>query len=54
MKTIEQVVEGYLEKIEETSPKYAKANAETYQLTEFKKTQRSLLYATAVGKTVAD
>ena len=54
MKTIEQVVEGYLEKIEETSPKYAKAKAETYQLTEFKKTQRSLLYATAVGKTVAD
>lgn len=54
MKTIEQVVEDYLEKIEETAPKYAKAKAETYQLTEFKKTQRSLLYATAVGKTVAD
>ena len=39
MKTIEQVVEDYLEKIEETAPKYAKAKAETYQLTEFKKTQ---------------
>ena len=30
MKTIEQVVEDYLEKIEETAPKYAKAKAETY------------------------
>ena len=47
-------VEGYLTQIEQTAPKYAKAKAETYQLTEYKKTQRSLLYSRAVGKTVAD
>jgi hypothetical protein len=32
----------------------AQAKAETYQLQEFKKTQRALLYSKAVGKTVAD
>ena len=38
-------VEGYLTQIEQTAPKYAKAKAETYQLTEYKKTQRSVLYS---------
>jgi len=54
MKTMNQMVEEYLEKIEEIAPQYAKAKAETYQLTEFKKTQRSMLFGKAVGKTVAD
>ena len=40
---IEGEVEGYLNQIEQTAPKYAKAKAETYQL-----------YSRAVGKTVAD
>ena len=47
-------VEGYLKQIEYTAPSYAQAKAETYQLQEFKKTQRALLYSKAVGKTVAD
>ena len=51
---IEGEVEGYLNQIEQTAPKYAKAKAETYQLTEYKKTQRSVLYSRAIGKTVAD
>ncbi len=34
---IEGEVEGYLNQIEQTAPKYAKAKAETYQLTEYKK-----------------
>ena len=51
---IEGEVEGYLTQIEQTAPKYAKAKAETYQLTEYKKTQRSVLYSRATGKTVAD
>jgi hypothetical protein len=51
---IEGEVEGYLSQIEQTAPEYAKAKAETYQLTEYKKTQRSVLYSRAVGKTVAD
>ena len=50
---IEGEVEGYLNQIEQTAPKYAKAKAETYQLTEYKKTQRSVLYSRAIGKTVA-
>jgi len=51
---VEGEVEGYLAQIEYVAPSYAQAKAETYQLTEFKKTQRSLLYSKAVGKTVAD
>jgi len=47
-------VEGYLKQIECVAPGYAQAKAETYQLQEFKKTQRALLYSKAVGKTVAD
>ena len=35
-------------------PQYATAKAESFQSQEWKKTQRSLLYSTAVGKTVAD
>jgi hypothetical protein len=54
MKTMNQVVEEYLDKIGEIAPLYAQAKAETYQLMEFKKTQRSFLYGKAVGKTVAD
>jgi hypothetical protein len=51
---IEGEVEGYLAQIEYVAPSYAQAKANTYQLQEFKKTQRSLLYGKAVGKTVAD
>ena len=51
---IEGEVEGYLSEIEQVAPQYAKAKAETYQLTEYKRTQRSVLYSKAVGKTVAD
>jgi len=51
---IEGEVEGYLTQIEYVAPSYAQAKANTYQLQEFKKTQRSLLYGKAVGKTVAD
>ena len=51
---IEGEVEGYLSEIEQVAPQYAKAKAETYQLTEYKRTQRSVLYSRAVGKTVAD
>ena len=51
---VEGEVEGYLKQIEYVAPSYAQAKAETYQLQEFKKTQRALLYSKAVGKTVAD
>ena len=51
---IQGEVEGYLTQIEQTAPKYAKAKAETYQLAEYKKTQRSLLYSKAIDNTVAD
>ena len=51
---IEGEVEEYLSEIEQVAPQYAKAKAETYQLTEYKRTQRSVLYSRAVGKTVAD
>ena len=51
---VEGEVEGYLAEIEQVAPQYAKAKAETYQLTEYKRTQRSVLYSRAVGKTVAD
>jgi len=51
---IDGEVEGYLAQIEYVAPSYAQAKANTYQLQEFKKTQRSLLYGKAVGRTVAD
>ncbi len=54
MKTLDQVVEEHLNRLEDLAPQYAKAKAETYQLMEFKKVQRSLLFSKAVGKTVAD
>ena len=43
-----------LKRIDTLAPEYAKAKAEAYQLQEFKKTQRAMLYGKAVGKTVAD
>lgn len=51
---VEGEVEDFLDKIEKIAPMYAKAKAETYQLTEYKKTQRSVLYSRAIGKTVSD
>ena len=50
----EKEIEDALQKIEETAPQYATAKAESFQAQEWKKTQRSLLYSQAVGKTVAD
>ena len=47
-------IENELQKIEEIAPKYAKAKADSYQAMEWKKTQKSLLFAMAVGRTVAD
>lgn len=47
-------IEDELQKIEETAPQYARAKALSFQAQEWKKTQRSLLYAKAVGKTVSD
>ena len=47
-------IENELQKIEETAPKYAKAKADSYQAMEWKKIQKSLLFAKAVGRTVAD
>ena len=43
-----------LKRIDALAPEYAKAKADSYQLQEFKKTQRAMLYGQAVGKTVAD
>ena len=50
----EKEIENALQKIEETAPQYAAAKAESFQSQEWKKTQRSILYSQAVGKTVAD
>ena len=47
-------IENELQKIEETAPKYAKAKADSYQAMEWKKIQKSLLFAKAFGRTVAD
>ena len=47
-------IEDALQKIEETAPQYATAKAASFQSQEWKKTQRSLLYSMAVGKTGAD
>ncbi len=47
-------IEDELQKIEELSPRYATAKAESFQAQEWKKTQRSILYSQAGGKTVAD
>ena len=47
-------IEDELQKIEELAPQYAAAKAASFQSQEWKKTQRSLLYSQAVGKTVAD
>jgi|TARA_R110002020_G_scaffold56253_3_gene155838 hypothetical protein len=46
--------EVWLDNIEELAPKYAEAKANSFQVQEFKKTQRSILYGRAFGKTVAD
>jgi hypothetical protein len=46
--------EVWLDNIEELVPKYAEAKANSFQVQEFKKTQRSILYGRALGKTVAD
>lgn len=51
---MKEAIDVLLDKIEDVYPHYAQAKAHTYQLTEFKKTQRSMLYGNAVGKTVAD
>ena len=50
----EKEIEDAQQKIEEIAPKYAASKAESFQSQEWKKTQRSLLYSKAVGKTVAD
>ena len=50
----EKEIEDALQKIEETAPQYATAKAASFQSQEWKKTQRSLLYSKAIGKTVAD
>jgi|TARA_R110000824_G_scaffold87254_1_gene215169 hypothetical protein len=47
-------IEDELQKIEEVAPKYAKAKADSYQAMEWKKIQKSLLFAKAFGRTVAD
>ena len=47
-------IEDELQKIEEIAPQYATAKALSFQAQEWKKTQRSILYSQAVGKTVAD
>ena len=47
-------IENELQKIEEIAPKYAKAKADSYQAMEWKKSQKALLFAQAVGRTVAD
>ena len=47
-------IEDELQKIEDIAPQYATAKALSFQAQEWKKTQRSLLYSQAVGKTVAD
>ena len=47
-------IENELQKVEEIAPKYAKAKADSYQAMEWKKTQKALLFAMAVGRTVAD
>jgi hypothetical protein len=49
-----QDIEDELQKIEEIAPQYATAKALSFQAQEWKKTQRSILYSQAVGKTVAD
>ena len=47
-------IEDELQKIEDIAPQYATAKALSFQAQEWKKTQRSILYSQAVGKTVAD
>ncbi len=47
-------MDDVLKRIDALAPEYAKAKADSYQLQEFKKTQRAMLYGQAVGKTVAD
>ena len=47
-------IEDELQKIEELAPQYATAKSLSFQAQEWKKTQRSILYSQAVGKTVAD
>ena len=47
-------IEDELQKIEDIAPQYATAKALSFQAQECKKTQRSILYSQAVGKTVAD
>ena len=48
------MMDDVLKRIDALAPEYAKAKADSYQLQEFKKTQRAMLYGQAVGKTVAD
>ena len=42
-------MDDVLKRIDALAPEYAKAKADSYQLQEFKKTQRAMLYGQAVG-----